>query len=134
MILLAIYVLLHTGCRPNEAAYIVFNKSIQENDIDERTIKANFKATVDQFEAKTNHEYYWLLPKEVNFVAKLIRNNPSTGFETKNQLTDSLRSFWAKQVLEKAKIETVSPDSEPYSLRTIRAYRSTEWVKLAKEY
>ena len=28
----AIYILLHTGCRPKEAAIIVMNKNIEKND------------------------------------------------------------------------------------------------------
>lgn len=79
--LLALYVLLCTGCRPNEAAYIVFNKSIFRNDYFLKTIKVEFKATMPSDFTKTKIDYFWLLPNEMKDVITLIQENNKMGFD-----------------------------------------------------
>lgn len=49
-------------------------------------------------------------------------------------LKESLRSYFSNKVLPKAGVTRRHKNNKMYSLRTIRAYRATEWVKLAVEY
>ena len=79
---LALYILLWTGCRPNEAAYIVFHKSIFQNDYFLKTYKSQYKATMPSDFTKTKIDYFWLLPNEINDAVKPILNNTQMGFNS----------------------------------------------------
>ena len=57
---------LHTGCRPNEAAYVVINKSVAKNDYVVKHASFENKATAPKTITKTKRDYFWLLPKEFN--------------------------------------------------------------------
>ena len=45
-----------------------------------------------------------------------------------------MKRFYASQVLDKAGIETRHRHNKLYSMRTARATRATEWIKLREEY
>ena len=49
-------------------------------------------------------------------------------------LKETLRSYFSNKVLLKAGVAIRHKNKKKYSLRNIRAYRATEWVKLAVEY
>lgn len=63
-----------------------------------------------------------------------MQQHHSTGFSGYSDLKDSLRSYFSKKVLAKACVLTRHKNKDEYSLRTIRAYRATEWVKLVMQY
>ena len=59
MIGAAILVVLVTGCRPKEGAFIVYNKSIQKNNYIVLHKEYKYMATVPATETKTEKEYMW---------------------------------------------------------------------------
>ena len=59
----AVYFLLETGCRPNEAAYLVLNNSFYPVcDVE----GCDYKAIVPADKTKTNVKYKWAVKKEAN--------------------------------------------------------------------
>ena len=62
-----------------------------------------------------------------------MQQHHTTGFSGYSDLKDSLRSYFSKKVLAKACVLTRHKNKDEYSLRTIRAYRATEWVKLVMQ-
>ena len=61
---LAIFVVLSTGCRPKEGAYIVQHKSIRDNDYIVKHTTHRLQAFMPASETKTDKDYLWLLPDE----------------------------------------------------------------------
>lgn len=93
-----------------------------------------FKATAPAKEVKTKRDYFWLLPNEFDKVVPLILNHTNTGFNNYKVLNKSLRSFFSKQVLAKADVPMSHAPMKMYNMRTLRAYRATEWMNLVAEY
>ena len=91
-------------------------------------------ATVPAEHTKTNTEYLWLLPNEIAYAVDLVRGHQGTGFNTKDKLRESLENFYTRQILEKAAVPTKDAKGNLYSMKSIRKYRATEWVKLVTEY
>ena len=84
---------------------------------------------------KTHSDYMWPLPDEYEQVTKGILANDTTGFESADKLHRSLQNFYKQQVLGKVVNAAIKhSDTEYYCMRTARAYRATEWVKLVTEY
>ena len=68
-----VYFLLLTGCRPNEAAFLVLTKkSFQRNDYPAFK-DCDWKATIPAEYTKTAVEYKWGIPKRANNFVKLLR-------------------------------------------------------------
>ena len=59
---LAVLVVLTTGCRPKEAAYIVWHKSIRKSTYMVKHQVHTYEAFVPADYTKTKHDYLWLLP------------------------------------------------------------------------
>ena len=60
---IAIYFLLETGCRPNEAAYLVLNNSFYRvSDVE----GCDYKAIVPAHQTKTKAKYKWAMKKKAN--------------------------------------------------------------------
>ena len=58
-----------------------------------------------------------------------------TGFVTVDHLYRSLQHFYKTQVLDKAEGAAIKhSDTSYFCMRTERAYRATEWVRLVTEY
>ena len=94
-----------------------------------------FQAFVPASVAKTRHDYMWLLPDEYDGVTQSILANDVTGFETVDHLYRSLQHFYKTQVLDKAEGAAIKhSDASYFCMRTARAYRATEWVRLVTEY
>ena len=68
MIAAAIFVVLSTGCRPKEGAYIVQHKSIRDNDYFVKHQTQRLQAFMPGSETKTGKDYLWLLPDECGAV------------------------------------------------------------------
>ena len=134
MLYTAIFVVLVTGCRPKEAAYIVHSKSIRANDYYVKHMVHKLQAFVPASVSKTKRDYLWLLPDEFEKVYNLILNLKETGFATYAELRKPMVPFYTEHVLKKAKVPVRHSDKNNYCMRTSRAYRATEWIKLVTEY
>ena len=64
---------LSTGCRPKEAAYIVWHKSIKDNDYIVKHQVHNYQAYVPAEVTKTKHDYLWLLPTDFDSTVLIIK-------------------------------------------------------------
>ena len=73
-------VVLHVGCRPKEAAWIVQKKSISDNDYFVKHQSNKFKATMPAKMTKTGIDYTWLLPVEMNYFVSVIKKLEGTAF------------------------------------------------------
>ena len=62
----ALALVLHIGCRPAEAAYIVFNKTIEKNEYVIKHAEFRERATVPMSVTKTKRDYFFLLPDELS--------------------------------------------------------------------
>ena len=134
MVCAAIYILLHTGCRLSEAAYVVYHKSIVASDYFVPHMKHPFKATMPRSVTKTSRDYFWLLPKYTIEFVSIIKKLASTGFPDFKALARALGPYYDTQVLAKAGVAAKDKQGNSYSMRTIRAARATEWVLLKEEY
>ena len=65
----AVLLVLITGCRPKEAAYVVWNQAIKANAYIVKHMSHAFQAFVPASVAKTHHDYMWPLPDEYDAVA-----------------------------------------------------------------
>ena len=71
-IAVAVALVLHIGCRPAEAAYIVFNKTIEKNEYVIKHAEFRERATVPMSVTKTKRDYFFLLPEELSpFINKI---------------------------------------------------------------
>ena len=84
--------------------------------------------------SKTKRDYLWLLRNEHGAVFNHILNLKETGFATYADLRKPLVPFYTEHVLKKAKVPVRHSDKNNYCMRTSRAYRATEWIKLVTEY
>lgn len=130
----AVATVLHTGCRPSEAAYVVFHKTIKKSTIKLKHASFELQATAPKDITKTKRDYFWLLPKEFNLFLPVLRGHTPTGFTDFKALTKELAHYWDRKVLKHAKVPLNSETNTVYSLRTVRALRATQWVKLFAEY
>ena len=76
----------------------------------------------------------WLLPKEMKPFTKAIQSHDGTGFTGYEDLKDSMRRFFTDTVLPGAGVPRNATPKKLYGLRTVRAFRATEYIKLLKEY
>ena len=59
----AIYFIFLTGCRPQEAAYIVHHKNVRKNPYYDFADRAAFIAETPADFNKTDRDYVWLVPQ-----------------------------------------------------------------------
>ena len=73
---LAIYFVIITGCRPNEAAHIVYNKLYEKrtNSIYERWGKINYIIKMSQYYTKTEFDYKWYLQSKDDIFINVLRD------------------------------------------------------------
>lgn len=93
-----------------------------------------YKITAPGTDVKTKRNYFWLIPHKYNTICQLIIRHQGTGFSSWKKLNKTLGGYFQRSVLTKADIPTTHKPGSFYSLRNIRAYRATEWVKLVTEY
>ena len=74
------------------------------------------------------------MPKEFDAFLTVLRDHVRTGFKDHEELTKELAHYWGRKVLKNAKVPLNSETNTVYSLRTVRALRATQWVKLFAEY
>ena len=87
-------VVLVTGCRPKDAAYIVQHKAVRSTNRYVQHMVFNFEAFVPKEHNKTNNDYYFLLPVQYNFIVNLIEDLTSTGYPTYKKLDKSVKDFY----------------------------------------
>ena len=127
-------ILLHTGCRPNEAAFIVYNRSVEISTYHFKHTNSDWRATVPAEHTKTGIEYEWLLPNEIEYVIDIVRRHNDTGYDSSDKLREGLDNFYEKQILLKAGVPARDPKGKSYSMKAVRKFRATEWAGLHKEY
>ena len=67
-------------------------------------------------------------------MVELILGHKDTGYDGYEALHRALGKFYQRHVLAKAGVPEKNPKKQIYSMRTIRAYRATEYIKLRTEY
>ncbi len=93
-----------------------------------------YKITAPDTAVKTKRDYFWVIPQRYNPMCRLILNNQGTGFKSWKSLLKTLGAYYQRNILNKAGIDKTDSLGSSLSLRTIRAYHATEWVKLITEY
>ena len=126
--------LLYLGCRPKEAAFILTFKSISRNDIKVTHQSHKWKATMPKEHTKTNVDYVWLVPAELDNLVPAMISHDGTGYDNYEALKDSLRKYFSDTVLPDAGVPRQAAPRKLFNLRSIRAFRATEWIKLNMEY
>ena len=56
--------MLITGCRPKEAAYVVWHRWIRENSVLVKFMDHAYQAYMPAEYSKTHSDYMWLIPDE----------------------------------------------------------------------
>ena len=117
--------MLHVGCRPKEAAYIVLHKTVVLNNYMVKHLKFKYKATVPKRVAKTKRDYTFLLPKRYHKYLGTLNKLTEHGYDSYLQLNGALAHYWSRTVLDKAGVAVNPETSNHYSLKTARALRAT---------
>ena len=123
--------MLVTGCRPSEAAYVVFNKSIAPNDF--KHLPSKWKATAPADFTKTHIKYKWLIPNEENGIVEMIRGLKDTGYDSHGVLNERLK-YWFRKVRKDANVAPENNLGQSLNMRSVRCHHATEWVKLDAEF
>ena len=93
-----------------------------------------YQASAPKEITKTARDYRWLLPVEMNPFTDAILAHGGTGFASYEDLKDSMRRFFTDTVLPGAGAPRNATPKKLFGLRTVRAFRATEYIKLLKEY
>ena len=120
-----------TGCRPTEAAFIVFQKTITISDYD--FLPSKWKASAPADFTKTGLHYRWLIPNESNDIVELVLKTTVTGFKRHEDLKTKL-TYWYEKVMKDAGLEMENEIGDRLTMRSIRCHHATEWVKLDAEH
>ena len=123
-----------TGCRPNEAAWIVVHKTVDQETVTLVHAEFDWMATVPEGSTKTHREYHILLPKSFEFWRTLLMEHTATGYDDRDKLTAALANYWARSVLKGAGVPKEPGSANNYSLKTVRALHGTRYVELYAEY
>ena len=135
------YFLLETGCRPNEAAYLVLNNSFTPT---RRAKGCDYMAIVPAQQTKTGAKYKWAMKGKVNKAVKLVQQlhdrDQLPTFKDQHHLAKMLYDWFSRRVLPDAAKESKAVTAylatgNKYNLRTVRARFATAWAaaKLAAE-
>ena len=123
-----------TGCRPNEAAYVVFNRSIRANNYIVRHMTFSHMATAPASDTKTRRDYFWLLQVSFKRITHKILRLVDTGYPTYNALNQTLCNYYRERILKKVGVTTHHSTKKLYDMHSVRSYHATEWTKLVNEY
>ena len=58
------------------------NKSVHKNEYVLKHAKHNFRVTAPRHITKTNRDYFWLVPLDVNSYIDAIKEHTSTGYSS----------------------------------------------------
>ena len=133
--------MLETGCRPNEAAYLVLENSFT---LTSAAKGCDYMAIVPAHKTKTGDKYKWAMKRKVNKAVKLVqelheRDRLGT-FKSQHHLAKVLFDWFTRRILpdaaKESKVVKAHLDSNnKYNLRTVRSRFATAWAaaKLAAE-
>ena len=136
------YFLLETGCRPNEAAYLVLTNSFTPTT---RAAKGcDYMAIVPAHQTKTGQRYKWAMKGKVNKAVKLVqqlhKRDRLPTVKDQHHLAKMLFDWFTRRVLPDAAkesdvVKAHLATGNKYNLRTVRARFATAWAaaKLAAE-
>ena len=139
-----------TGCRPNEAAYLVLARGpIRKNAYAHGvrslpSFKGDWMAVMPAAETKTGLDYKWDIPAAANFAVVLLRALHAYAPDLDEELggrarfTKALKNWFVERVLPDAgyaarDAKEKEPAIPKYNMRSIRCYVGTDWAKRAKE-
>ena len=130
-----------TGCRPNEAAYIVHENSVQKNDFPDFK-DCVWKATMPKEVTKTKRDYKWRIPSSENEVVGLLRvlhkwRSLKKDLDTRAKFHKNIDDFYTRIVLKDAEKDNdgfteFSPSEQRHTMRTIRSWHGTQWAMEAE--
>ena len=129
------------GCRPSEAAYIVYSNSFSPNTFPELE-GCDWAATVPPAFNKTKKLYKWPVPPKMIWMVKLVREmhgSPDLQSELNNSIpnfTESITQWYRRRVVLDAAKESdvVSQLLQAQGflcMRTVRAFHAKEWAQAA---
>ena len=144
------YFQLWTGCRPNEAAYLVatrgcFPKNAYANPGKGLPkFEGTWMAVMPASETKTRRDYKWQMPNATNFAVCLQMALHVKYPDLREMLggvtnfAKALEDWFVKRVLKDVghvarPAEGDEPGVPRFCMRSTRCYRGTEWVRLARE-
>ena len=134
-IVVALFILLLTGCRPNEAAYIVQHKSMRHNPYVDFAARADFIAETPGSFNKTGKPYVWLVPNYEGVFDAIVNHFnhlEESPFEDEEDLSERL-DYWYNKTMRDAKLLIRNSKNQKYTMRSIRCYKATEWVRECAE-
>ena len=131
---------LNTGCRPSEAAYLVFNNSFYKTSVYPSCV---YLAVVPPEATKTRREYKWKLNESANQAVKLVKFLHAKA-ETLDHLGDHrlfgkrlAEWFTFRLMVDCAKtnkhVKQALESKDHYNLRSVRARFATDWAAAAKK-
>ena len=127
---LTLCILFVTGCRPTEAAFILFEKTFVLNDFEHLPCK--WIATAPSDFTKTHRDYRWLIPNQANDIVDLILRLGTTDYTKQDVLKEDLK-YWYWKTMRDAALSLENEQGERLNMRSIRCYFATEWIKLDAE-
>ena len=130
-LLVAIYFLLYKSCHPSVVASIIQHWLIAVNDFRVLHMQRSFKATALEDSNKTELEYLWLLPPELDEMAVEILQLRGTGFANFTSLKESLRNYWVSHVLANIwEVHCLKDQQKQLYLHSMNNFCASESVKL----
>ena len=113
---------------------MVMHQTIAPNDYYVPHENHHFKATAPAMITKTKRDYFWLLPMEFKELVPTYADHRQTGFNSFEDLKETLRSYFSNMVLKRAEVKVFSKGSKEYTMKNIRCTRASQWLKLVTEY
>ena len=126
---------LETGCRPNEAAFLVLSNTFKRS---RREPGCDYKAIVPSLNTKTSERYKWYMKRKANWVIELIKELHERAptlehLGDQQHLAKGLYNWFTRRILidaaKESPIVKAHLDSGlMYNLRTVRSRRATDWA------
>ena len=131
---LAIYFQLISGCRPNEAACVMFDKTVKKYHGWSHFTwdKIDYIATVSEDLTKTKTDYRWLLKTVDNVFYNVLMKVSVNDYQDRLRLYAGL-DYWFEKVRGDAGVSETDSRGGFLSMRSVRCYHATEWVKTRAE-
>ena len=131
----AIEVVLITGCRPKEAAYVVYHASVtksrSKSTVDGIT-ENTYKLFCPRAFTKTKLDYSWQVrydDKRMNQISDILG---LTSFKDAAHLLRAVE-YWFNKIVKDAKLPR-PPAGAQWTLRSARCLHATEWYRLTLQH
>ena len=131
---LAIFFLMITGCRPNEAACVVFDKTVKKYTGYTHVTwdKISYIATVTADLTKTKRDYRWHLKNDDNIFYNVLQKVDISYYKDAYRLYAGL-DYWFEKVRADAGVDSTNGKGGFHNMRSVRCYHATEWVKFRED-